>query len=292
MRIRRREPLRDKTSFHIGGPSRLFAEPETIDEFAALLAWVHRRGMRWFVLGGGTNTLFEDGGFDGVVISTARLQRLRVVEEGLLAAEAGVSLRRMIKHAIGLGWEGLERFVGIPGSIGGAVWGNAGGAERAIGEVVEAVVLLDSDGTRRCLPGDQIDWCYRSSGIGARGIAEVYFRLCPGSRAALVKMARAIIQRKGRTQPLKARSAGCIFRNPGGASAARLIDEAGLKGVRIGGAAVSDLHANFIVNEREATARDVFDLMDLVRSRVLAQFGCELEREVVSPCSGALIGIG
>ncbi len=291
MKLLRRVPLAPRSSFAIGGSTRLFAEPATLQELARLLAALERRGIPRFLLGGGTNTLFADQGFDGVVVSTAALDRIAIHEPGGISAWAGAPLRRVIKTALARGWQGIEGLVGIPGTIGGAAYGNAGGGVRSIGDVVEALTVIEPDGTMVRLPRAEIPYGYRESGLGRRVIAEVHLRLAAGDRGSIASAARATIQRKGSTQPLAARSAGCIFRNPPGEHAARLIQNAGLAGLRIGGAVVSSRHVNFIVNDGGATARDVRALMELVRAEVETRFGYRLEVEIVlpghGPCSGS-----
>ena len=283
----RRLSLATKTSFRIGGTSRHWVAPADTEELRRVVVDLETERTPYFVLGGGTNTIFGDDGFAGCVISTERLDRIEVREPRRLVVEPGVPLRRVIREAIKHGWGGLEEFVGIPGSIGGAVWGNAGGADRAVGDRVASVTWVEPDGRLNTIAGREIDWRYRSSGLGRRVIASIELEFLPGDRETLAAAAKECFNRKRDTQPLSAWSAGCIFRNPPGHAAARLIEEAGLKGESVGDARVSEHHANFIVNTGEATAEDVRRLIERVQARVHEAFGVTLEREIIDP-TGAL----
>ncbi|MFQ5653503.1 MAG: UDP-N-acetylmuramate dehydrogenase [Planctomycetota bacterium] len=284
LRVHRHSSLLERTSIRTGGRSRLLAEPEELGELCTLLARLEASGIPYFVLGGGTNTLFPDRELEGAVISMRRLDAVTALGEGVLEAEAGLPLRRLIRLAIRNGWGGLENLVGIPGTVGGAVHGNAGGGDASIGEHVDAVLLLDRRGEGKWVPGPDLPWSYRYSGIGGRVIARVRLRLhdrMPPSE--LKRAAQRIFERKLRSQPLGARSAGCVFRNPPGESAGRLIDVAGLKGARVGDAQVSLRHANFIVNQGQASGGDVRELMAHVRDRVRDTFGISLDEEIITP---------
>ena len=252
------------------------------EDFIDALAFARQENLPWFVLGGGTNTLFEQERFEGVVIATESFQGRELSSDGRLVARAGTSLRTLIGASLAAGCAGLEGFIGIPGTIGGAVWGNAGGASGGIAPLVEAVRVLEPDGVVSTIRGEDLAWRYRESGLGDRVILEVALRLQPGEdREELRARALEVFERKKETQPLQAKSAGCVFRNPPGESAGRLIEAAGWKGRRLGGARVSDRHANFIVNDSGATAAEIARLMEEVRLAVADQFGIWLEREVI-----------
>ncbi len=274
----------ERTSFGVGGRARWFAEPESIDELVRCVRACRERDLPFFMLGGGTNILFRDESYPGVVIATRRLKRKSVDSvRGQLTFETGVPLSFAIRTAIRHGLSGLETFVGIPGSVGGAVYGNAGGCGIGLGERVDAVEVLQADGQLEWLAASDIDWSYRSSGLGDRVVTRARLSLA-GDRVADVRArTQLVMDRKRATQPLSARSAGCVFRNPTGASAGQLIEAAGLKGVREGGAAVSDVHANFIVNEEAATSADVSDLIDRVVRTIRERNAVDLVREIVTP---------
>ena len=271
------------TQYGIGGTARYFCAPRSESELIEVLRFRHRADLPSLILGGGTNTLVSDECFDGLVIVTTAGHDSSQFEDGRAEVTAGTSLASLIGPTIRRGWQGLEGFVGIPGTIGGAVWGNAGGVSGGIGTWVEAIRVLEPDGVAHWISGETLPWSYRYSGLGDRAITSVRLRLEPGhDPRSLKKRAREIFQGKRDSQPLSARSAGCVFRNPPGESAGRLIEAAGLKGMAEGGARVSDHHANFIVNEGDATASDVEALIGRVRDRVRQAFGIELEREIVS----------
>lgn len=280
--IRTDVPLAPWSGYRTGGIARWFAAPRSEEELLGALRHKEREGVPCFILGGGTNTLIGDETFDGLVIATSEWTGIRDLSAGMLEVEPGTSLRALIGATVRRGWAGLEGFIGIPGTIGGAVWGNAGGAAGGIQPLVEMIRVVEPDGAPRWIEGASLPWRYRSSGLGARAIVRVRLRLRPGADPeALRAAANAVFARKRATQPLGATSAGCVFRNPPGESAGRLIEAAGLKGVSLGGARVSDHHANFIVNEGRATSREISELIERVRNRVAERFGIWLEREIV-----------
>jgi UDP-N-acetylmuramate dehydrogenase len=272
------------TSMGVGGvPEHLFA-PGAAAEVGEDLALIQRAGLDLHVLGGGCNLLARDGTIRGAVLSTHRLTRLHV-EERRVVAEAGVNFARLVNRAAPLGIPALSGCVGIPGSVGGVVFMNAGGRFGSAGDALLEVAGFERDGTpfrRRIAPGDL---GYRWSVFRGKVVTEAVFARDPAldPAAARRRFAEAL-DWKRRTQPLTERSAGCIFKNPGGpggtSSAGRLIDEAGLKGLRVGGASVSPVHANFIVNDGTATADDVHALIRLVQDRVFERHRVRLELEV------------
>lgn len=283
--IRLDEPLRERTSFRIGGRARRLATPATLTELRAVLQWAHSERLPVFALGGGTNTLLPDEGFEGLTLSFESFVDDQIVEESpsQLLVRAGTPLRRVIHEALRRGLEGLEHFVGIPGTIGGAVYGNAGTRGFELGDCVERLHVFDRDGSDSWVDGSQLPWEYRSSGLGPRLVAEVVLRLRPGKKEEIAARARDLFNLKRRTQPLQAASAGCVFRNPDGLHAGALIERAGLKGTVIGGARVSHQHANFVVNDGTATALDVERLLDHISAVVNELYSVSLQREIVTP---------
>lgn len=282
--IREGVPLGPRSSLGVGGTARWWVEPSSVEELAEQIAKLRHSETPVFILGGGTNTLFQSGEYPGAVISTRQLDSFEVdTELGELQCEAGLPLTRAIRLSIQSGLRGLERFTGIPGTVGGAIYGNAGGAGVAIGTRVRAIEVIQSDGSLNWIDGSQVPWAYRDSGLGSAIVARVRFFLDSSSRNEVRSRAREMMDKKRSSQPLSAKSAGCMFRNPEGDSAGRLIEAAGLKGYRCGDAMVSEQHANFIVNVGSATADQVESLIAQVRDRVREQFEVELMREVVSP---------
>lgn len=277
----RHKPLASYTTFRIGGPAEWFAEPETESECVS--AWTHalRTGKPIRVLGGGSNLLVDDDGLPGAVISTRRLEPRRIERRGSgLFVSAGAPLGRLVKYAAHHGWAGLEGFAGIPGLVGGATRMNAGGGGASFGDFVTVVNIVDSAGARRAVRSDEMSWRYRDCGLRDSLILSVEISLERDNPADVARRTREALDRKRATQPLSARSAGCVFRNPAAESAGRLIDEAGLKRQRVGGALVSPKHANFIVNRGAATARDVRSLIARVKRIVRTRFRAELNLEI------------
>ncbi|MDE0960746.1 MAG: UDP-N-acetylmuramate dehydrogenase [Planctomycetota bacterium] len=276
--------LRDLCWYRIGGKARYYAEPESLPELESLLSWVHKEGLPRFLLGHGSNVLFADDGFAGLVIQTRKLNARRDLEAGVVEVEAGFPLPSLVKIANAHGWQGLEFFAGIPGTIGGAVWGNAGACGEQVGDRVSQVLLMEPGGPGRWVEGANLPWKYRCSGIEDRVVASVRLELSPGADPQqLKKKSTALEQQKRATQPYEPRSCGCIFRNPEGTSAGELIEKCGFKGLSIGGARISPIHANFIVNEKDACSDDIERLIKQVQRKVREQFQVDLIREVIMP---------
>jgi UDP-N-acetylmuramate dehydrogenase len=266
----------------VGGRADALLAPATEAELRdAIDAWADRP-IR--VLGDGANLLVDDDGVDGLVIATERLTEAQWLEDGLLRAQAGANLPRLIVESVRRGLAGLEGLAGVPASLGGAIRMNAGGAFGEIGACVESVRVAKPGDEVRTLTRDEIPFAYRRSGIEGV-ILSADLRLTPAEHGPLRERLKEVMAKKKASQPLAADSAGCAFKNPtidgARAAAGRLIDEAGCKGLRIGGAEVSAEHANFIFTHPGATARDVLALMAAVAERVRERFGVELEREVV-----------
>lgn len=287
------------TWFGIGGRADVLARPATVDELRDLLRMFAGQPIR--VLGDGANLLVDDAGVDGVVVSLERLDRVEYVgfdpvsspaperpRTVTVRAEAGVRLPKLIVDTVRMGIAGLEPLAGIPASVGGAVFMNAGGSFGQIADVVERVHAVSRLGDELDIPHDQIHFDYRHSGLGWLVITSAEFDLTalPADRQeGLRRRMKDVMAYKKETQPLADDSAGCVFRNPvvGGqrVSAGMLIDKAGCKGMREGGATVSERHANFIVTEEGCRAADVIRLMERVRAQVRERMFVELEPEVV-----------
>lgn len=279
-----------ETWFGVGGSADRFAAPESEEQVRdCLLAFA---GHTVRVVGDGANLLVEDGGVDGLVLSLERLSGVEAVEEGdeeegivVLRVGGGKNLPRLVVETVRDGLGGLEHLGGIPASVGGAVVMNAGGAFGEIASCVRGVRALTTTGTRLYVPREEIEFGYRSSGLEHLVVVSVDLELerAPdgASASAMRQRLKDVMAYKKETQPLADRSAGCCFKNPGPTlSAGALIDAAGCKGLRVGGAEVSRKHANFVVVHEGCTARDVLDLMDEVEARVRKSHGVSLEREV------------
>lgn len=276
----RRSPLSRFTTMRVGGPADAIVEPRNAEEASAVVRDCARRGVPWRVLGMGSNVLVDDAGFRGVVIRTERMAGFRVGERGLVVVGAGLKTSVLLAEALRLGLGGLACVVGYPASVGGAARMNAGGRWGETGARVESVVVVEPDGAVRTLSAAECGFGYRRSTLGGRLVVEVALRLPEVDVRACREEIRAIHREKAATQPLREPSAGCVFRNPEGNSAGRLIDACGLKGRARGGAMVSTVHGNFIVNRGGATAADVLALIDDVREEVERRMGVALRTEV------------
>jgi UDP-N-acetylmuramate dehydrogenase len=275
-------PLARRTSFKIGGTAREYHAPDSIEALRGVLRELHARREPPFILGGGANTLFPDGEYARPVVSTERL-RLLEVEDTSVFAECGVPLNVLISRSVHDGLGGLEGFAGIPGTAGGAVAMNAGGAGWSFGDRVRELGLLPLDGGPPVrVRGSEVSWGYRTANLKGFVVAWVALDLEPADRAEIRARAREFLRKKAARQPLGIPSAGCIFKNPAGGAAGKWIEDLGLKGLRSGGAKVSEVHANFIVNDTgSARAEDVLKLVGEVRSRVERTYGVTLETEIV-----------
>ncbi len=280
--LKEQVPLSKYTTFGIGGPARYVAEPQDLEELREAIRFAEEEGLPYLVLGGGSNVLFHDEGFHGVVLRMARMNQVEVKGE-VLEAEAGTTLKRLIKVARDAGLSGLEPFIGIPGELGGAIVMNAGLKGHEIGDLLVSVTLLTFDGFVEELPPQELGLAYRKSRVRDMGILlKARLRLTPGSVDHIDRVMQEYLDHRKATQPYGMKSAGCVFKNPEPeVSAGKLLDDAGLKGYRKGDAMFSEKHANFIVNLNQAKAEDVLALMDLGKRRVKDLFGYTLENEIV-----------
>jgi UDP-N-acetylmuramate dehydrogenase len=280
-RVRKNVPLAERTWFKLGGSARELFSPADEDELCAVLRHARNAGVAVRVLGGGANLLVGDDGFDGLVICLDQAAFTGMKRDGSrVIAGGGVDLMTLARDCSYGGLTGLECLAGIPGTVGGAVKMNAGGRFGQMGDVVESARLADPAGTVEEWSARQLAFSYRRSAVGDR----IVTRVTLGLREAPVEETRARFQeiwrfKKG-TQPMAEHCAGCIFKNPPGDSAGRLIDAAGMKGVTLGRARVSDVHANFIVADGGARSADVLGLIERVRDAVQAKSGIRLELEI------------
>ena len=286
MTLLENEPLSAHCSFKIGGPVRALAVPQDVTSVSKLCCILKEHQLAPFLLGNGSNILFPDEGLsDLFIISTEKLQKLFLLPDGAIYAEAGVSLARLALFAQQNGLKGLEFVSGIPGTVGGGLRMNAGAYGGELKDVVESVVtyylpeqLLLELSREDCAFG------YRSSRFQKAGgfvLLSAVFRLEPGDGEEIAAKMRELNERRRDKQPLDLPSAGSAFKRPEGYYAAALIDEAGLKGLTVGGAQVSEKHAGFVVNIGGASSHDVYELLTQVRRRVYENSGVELEPEIV-----------
>ncbi len=279
--VHRDESMARHTSFRIGGPADLHIVCDTVADVALATEVLAAEDVPMTVLGKGTNVLVADAGYRGAVVVLGKEFRRHVVKDDSLQAGAACILAYLVRDAFSQGLAGLEFAVGVPGTLGGALAMNAGTRDAWIGGITESVTIYAPGIGLQRLRGAEIPWGYRTSGLPARGvIVEGVLQLRPAERIAIqVAMERSLRRRK-ESQPLGMPSAGSVFVNPEGEAAGRLIEGAGLKGLRLGGARVSDVHANFIVNDGGATAADVVGLISKIRTSVRDRHGIELRPEI------------
>jgi UDP-N-acetylmuramate dehydrogenase len=279
--VRGAETMARHTTFRIGGPAAIFAELDTLADANAAVSVLAEEGVGFVVVGKGSNVLVADEGYDGAVLVLGREFKRHSVAEGVLQAGAASVLAVLVQDAFHTGLAGLSWGVGIPGTLGGALAMNAGTRHGWISQIVDSVTLLVPGQGLQLVRGSEIGWGYRTSGLSGRGIiVEAALRVAEGDRTRIrAEMERYLKERKS-TQPLGVASAGSVFVNPEGDSAGRLVEAAGCKGLRRGGAQVSPLHANFIINAGGATASDVVGLIRTIRVAVRDTYGVELRPEI------------
>jgi len=287
--VRQNEPLSRHTSFGIGGPADFLAYPADRDDLMALLSSIIKQGANYIVIGGGTNLLVRDGGFRGVVICLQRLNTIRIEREyrsvggsfSVVYIEAGALLAKLLSFAAEQGLTGLEFAAGIPGTVGGAICMNAGTAAGEIGDVVDSVTLISPNGIFVTRGREEIGFGYRTSNIPAGHVVyDTKIILRRGDRERIKARVMEMQETRKQRQPWGFPSAGSVFKNPQEQAAGKLIEEANLKGKKVGDAQISDKHANFIVNLGNAKAKDVVALMEIVKQTVLDVHGVRLEPEI------------
>jgi UDP-N-acetylmuramate dehydrogenase len=275
------EPMAKHTTMRVGGPADLFATAHNVFELRGLVRFARARGIPVLLLGRGSDLVVADAGIRGLVVEV-RLDRSRV-DGDRYEADAGVPMARAATEAQRAGLTGLEYGLAIPGTVGGAVWANAGAHGGETATVLESATLLLADGSEAVIPASELGFGYRHSRLKdspTEIVLSAAFRLSPDDPAAIAARLDEIRRWRREHQPLGLPSAGSVFRNPPGDSAGRLIDSLGLKGRRVGGAVVSEKHANFIVNDRQGTASDVRRLAEAVRAEVGDRLGIELALEI------------
>jgi len=279
-------PMAEYTSFRVGGPVDYLAFPADLEDLRQTVKWCREEKIDYFILGKGTNLLVRDGGIRGMAISLSRgFSRMEeassAAEESLIFAEAGGALEKLIGFCTAKGLTGLEFAAGIPGTIGGAIAMNAGAFGGEIRQVLQAVRLLGPEGVVAEKKKEELQFSYRSLELKkGEVILAGYFQLPAKNWRVVQNLVEHNLERRKSKQPLDFPSAGSVFKNPGLGPAGRLIEQAGLKGYRIGEAQVSEKHANFIVNRGQARARDILVLVETVREKVFKESGIRLEMEI------------
>ena len=279
--VRQGEPLAQHTWFKLGGPAEYFAEPTTLEQLQQLVQRCAKEEISVRILGGGSNLLVRDEGVSGLIIrlGEGQLSAISVVGHTVTAGGAA-KLGHVISTAVRESLGGLETLVGIPGTIGGALHGNAGSRGGDIGQWTVSATVLTRTGELVQRPREELVFAYRESSLDELAIVEAQFGLEQDDAEKLTKrMQKQWIVKKA-SQPMSHQSAGCIFKNPRGMHAGMLIEQAGLKGTQVGGAEVSQQHANFFIAEEGTSSADVKKLIELVRNRVSERLGVELETEI------------
>lgn len=282
LELRRDEPMSRHTTFRIGGPAALMACPGNMEDLVGAVKLAREMDVPTLMVGNGSNLLVDDRGVNAFVVKTAPQYAQCRAEGEELTAQAGILLSKLATQAAEMGLTGLEFAHGIPGSLGGGVTMNAGAYGGEMVQVVRQVGVLCPDGTVETWEGDRCGFRYRHSAFsnGAHLVLWAKLRLQPGKPEAIRETMRELAAKRREKQPLEYPSAGSTFQRPQGHFAAALIDQCGLKGLRVGGAMVSEKHAGFVVNAGGATCMDVLQLMDQIRERVFQATGVELEPEV------------
>ena len=272
-------PLREYTSFKIGGPADVVVEPVDIEDVCLVVQQARARKVPLFVVGG-TNLLIRDGGIRGIVVSLVRLRAIKEEPGHVLYAEGGVGMPTLIGYAIKHSLAGLEWAAGIPGTVAGCVVMNAGTKLGEMKDAVKAIRMVNSKGQIVDLEAGQIPFEYRRARLPRGIVVGVWLQLKQGVRSEIEKVVKDYLHYRRDTQPLAMPSAGCVFKNPPNDSAGRLIETVGLKGARVGDAEVSTKHANFMVNRGQARAADVIALIGKVRSAIRRRAGVRLDLEL------------
>jgi len=278
--VRFNEPMSRHTSFRIGGPADVMVFPEDALELKMVLLRARDHGLPLFILGMGTNLLVRDGGIPGITINLKKLNRISVVDDSFIYSEAGNPLTRLLLFAAENGLQGLEFAAGIPGTVGGAIFMNAGTREGEMKDVLDKATLMNRNGELRIVRNEEIPFGYRRSGLEGAVVIGASFRLRKGSPEAIKKAINDRITERSGREPSGLPNAGSIFKNPPGDYAGRIIEEVGLKGLRVGDAEVSEVHANFIVNRGRAKASDVISLIGIIKEKVFKERKILLEPEI------------
>ena len=291
-RVQRTVPLAPLTTFKVGGSADWLVDVRSEEELRTALAIARAGGQQVNILGGGSNVLVSDAGVRGLVVRVKPMEASQP-EPGRVRADAGLTINGLVRWTLGRGISGLEAWAGTPGTVGGAIYGNAHFGGRNIGDLVAAAHLVSPHGEAYTVPAAEMEFGYDSSRLQRTREVLIWaeFRTGSGDPGALRAVARASLAHRKKTQPLETPSAGCIFQNPDPArdvvpdgippSAGALVDRAGMKGTRLGAARVSDTHANFIVNEGGATSADIRELVERCKREVRDRFGVTLREEIV-----------
>jgi UDP-N-acetylmuramate dehydrogenase len=281
--VKRNELLSLHTTMKIGGPADIFVEPSSLENIQKVMTFLKERQIPWRAIGRGSNLLVSDKGIDGVVIKLGSGLGHLIINDSTITVGGGHSLVSLSTLISKKGLSGLEFASGIPGSVGGAVYMNAGAHGSDISKILTKAHILFEDGSMEWISNDEMEFTYRTSVLQKKRpgiVLEAEFQLTKGDRTAIVSQMQRNKDYRKETQPWNFPCAGSIFRNPLPNYAGKLIEEAGLKGYQMGGAKISEMHGNFIVNAGNATAKDVLDLIQHIKDTILHLYGVKMETEV------------
>ncbi len=282
-RILRQEPMRLHTTFRVGGPAALFLELQSEQEFRDILTLLHAEEEDYFTVGNGSNLLISDTGYNGVILHPSKNFGDVRVEGERLICESGATLAAIARTALEQELTGFEFAAGIPGSLGGAIVMNAGAYDGEMKQVVETVKLITPEGEIITKDSEEMEFSYRHSILKEKPylVLSVTIKLRKGEKEQIKARMEELAQKRREKQPLEYPSAGSTFKRPEGYFAAKLIQDAGLRGLMVGGAQVSEKHCGFVINKDQATAKDIYELMKRVQEQVKEKYGVMLEPEVI-----------
>ena len=280
--VKTEEPMKNHTTFRVGGPAEFFVMPRTAEEVKKVINLCRRESFPYYIIGNGSNLLVSDQGYRGVVLQIYKEMSYIEIEENVIVAQAGALLSAIANKALENGLTGFEFAAGIPGTLGGACVMNAGAYGGEMKDVLEEVTVLTEEGEVLIIPKENLELGYRTSIIARKGyiVLEARIQLREGEKEAIKSLMEELKDKRVSKQPLEYPSAGSTFKRPEGYFAGKLIQDAGLRGFSVGGAQVSEKHCGFVINRENATAADVAELMRQVSARVEEEFGVKLEPEV------------
>ena len=274
------EPLSKHTTLCIGGSADYFVEVATEDQLVSLLKFIKENSVKFFVIGGGSNILFSDEGFRGMVIKLSGDFCKYEIDKNMVACGGAISLAYLAEQTAEQGLSGLEYLSCIPGTVGGAVFGNAGVKKCSVSDIVDKVEIIDYSGNKKILTKKDINFEYRKSNLKDCIITKIFFVLKNADKNDILKTISQERKRRIISQPIGTKNAGCTFKNPESDSAGRIIDSLNLKNYSVGGIRISDVHANFFVNENNGNARDMVELIEFVKDAVYKKYNIKLETEI------------
>ena len=274
------EPLSKHTTLCIGGSADYFVEVATEDQLVSLLKFIKENSVKFFVIGGGSNILFSDEGFRGMVIKLSGDFCKYEIDKNMVACGGAISLAYLAEQTAEQGLSGLEYLSCIPGTVGGAVFGNAGVKKCSVSDIVDKVEIIDYSGNKKILTKKDINFEYRKSNLKDCIITKIFFVLKNADKNDILETISQERKRRIISQPIGTKNAGCTFKNPESDSAGRIIDSLNLKNYSVGGIRISDVHANFFVNENNGNAQDMVELIEFVKDAVYKKYNIKLETEI------------